>query len=63
MPLLSIIIPVYNVEKYLRQCLDSILVDNQFTGQVVCVNDGSTDGSLAILKSVKRPNTWKYIIF
>lgn len=47
---LSIIIPVYNVEKYLRQCLDSVLVDNSFTGQVICVNDGSTDGSLAILE-------------
>lgn len=47
---LSIIIPVYNVEAYLKQCLDSVLVDNQFTGQVICVNDGSTDGSLAILE-------------
>lgn len=50
MPSLSIIIPVYNVEKYLRQCLDSVLVDNQFTGQLICVNDGSTDNSLAILE-------------
>ena len=47
---LSIIIPVYNVEKYLVKCLDSVLVDNHFTGQVICVNDGSTDGSLVILK-------------
>ena len=47
---LSIIIPVYNVELYLAQCLDSVLVDNNFTGQVICVNDGSTDGSLAILE-------------
>lgn len=46
---LSIIIPVYNVEKYVGKCLDSILVDNAFTGQIVCVNDGSTDGSLDIL--------------
>ncbi len=49
-PTLSIIIPVYNVEVYLKQCLDSVLVDNSFTGQVICVNDGSTDGSLAILE-------------
>ncbi len=58
MPSLSIIIPVYNVEKYLAQCLDSVLVDNQFTGQVICVNDGSTDGSLAILNqyAAKYPN-------
>lgn len=47
---LSIIIPVYNVEAYLEKCLDSVLVDNNFTGQVICVNDGSTDGSLAILE-------------
>lgn len=58
MPTLSIIIPVYNVEKYLEKCLDSILVDNQFTGQVVCMNDGSTDGSAAILEQYakKYPN-------
>lgn len=58
MPSLSIIIPVYNVEEYLKQCLDSVLVDNQFTGQVICVNDGSTDGSAAILEeyAAKYPN-------
>lgn len=61
-PSLSIIIPVYNVEEYLKQCLDSILVDNQFTGQVICVNDGSTDGSFAILNqyAAKYPNVEVY---
>ena len=55
---LSIIIPVYNVEKYLTKCLDSVLVDNAFTGQVICVNDGSTDGSGKILEqyAAKYPN-------
>lgn len=55
---LSIIIPVYNVEKYLSKCLDSVLVGNVFTGQVICVNDGSTDGSAAILEEYakKYPN-------
>jgi Glycosyltransferases involved in cell wall biogenesis len=47
---LSFVIPVYNVEKYLVKCLDSILVGNQFTGQVICVNDGSTDESGKILE-------------
>lgn len=51
---LSFIVPVYNVEKYLAKCLDSILVDNQFTGQVICVNDGSTDGSAAILEEYAK---------
>lgn len=61
-PSLSIIIPVYNVEEYLKQCLDSVLVDNQFAGQVICVNDGSTDGSLAILNqyAAKYPNVEVY---
>ena len=59
---LSIIIPVYNVEAYLPQCLESILVDNAFTEQIICVNDGSTDGSLAILKRYanKYPNIEVY---
>lgn len=62
MPSLSIIIPVYNVEKYLVKCLDSVLVDNQFKGQVICVNDGSTDSSLSILEeyAVKYPNIEVY---
>ena len=57
-PSLTIIIPVYNVEAYLKKCLDSILVDNQFTGQVICVNDGSTDGSAVVLGeyAAKYPN-------
>lgn len=54
MKTISIIIPVYNVEKYLRECLDSVLVSNKFTGQVVCVNDGSTDGSGNILEEYAK---------
>lgn len=51
---LSIIIPVYNVERYLAKCLDSVLVGNAFTGQVICVNDGSTDNSAAILEEYTK---------
>ncbi len=50
MPLFSIIIPVYNVEAYLRQCLDSVINQTSPDWQAVCVNDGSTDGSLSILE-------------
>lgn len=50
MATISIIIPVYNVEKYLRQCLDSV-VNQTFTDfECICINDGSTDNSLSILQ-------------
>ena len=48
--LFSVIIPVYNVEKYLRACLDSMLLQSFSDWEVICVNDGSTDGSAAILE-------------
>ena len=47
---ISVIIPVYNVEKYLRQCLDSVINQTLKDIEIICVNDGSTDGSLNILQ-------------
>lgn len=49
MPYFSIIIPVYNVAPYLRECLDSVLKQSFADWEAICVNDGSTDGSGAIL--------------
>ncbi|MFI3242484.1 MAG: glycosyltransferase, partial [Alphaproteobacteria bacterium] len=49
MPKISIIIPVYNVEKYLSQCLDSVLNQTFNDWEAICVNDGSTDKSAEIL--------------
>jgi glycosyltransferase involved in cell wall biosynthesis len=49
MLLISIIIPVYNSEKYLRQCLDSVLNQTFPDFECICINDGSTDKSLSIL--------------
>ncbi len=49
MPDVSVIIPVYNVEKYLARCLDSVLGQTHRELEVICVNDGSPDGSAAIL--------------
>ena len=46
----SIIIPVYNVKKYLRACLDSVVGQSFSNWEALCVNDGSTDGSEAILQ-------------
>lgn len=45
----SVIIPVYNVEAYLRQCLDSVVNQTLCEIEIICVNDGSTDESAAIL--------------
>ena len=49
MPAISVIIPVYNVEKYLRRCLDSVLNQTFQDWEAICVNDGSPDGSAVIL--------------
>ena len=46
----SIIIPVYNVEAYLRDCLESVLRQSYSDWEAICVNDGSTDGSDAVLQ-------------
>lgn len=53
-PKVSIIIPVYNVEKYLEQCLDSIINQNLKNIEIICINDGSTDNSLKILKKYAK---------
>ena len=49
LPKISILVPVFNTEQYLRQCLESILSQSYINIEVICVNDCSTDNSLAIL--------------
>lgn len=46
----SVVIPVYNVEKYLEKCLDTIINQTLKEIEIICVNDGSTDNSINILK-------------
>lgn len=49
-PLISVIIPVYNVEQYLPQCLDSVIHQTYPNLEIICVNDGSKDSSREILE-------------
>ena len=49
-----VIIPVYNVEKYLKKCLDSLFNQTYNNYLVICVNDGSTDNSLLILREYEK---------
>ncbi|EME1844859.1 glycosyltransferase family 2 protein, partial [Campylobacter jejuni] len=42
-PLVSVIIPIYNVEKYLRECLDSVVNQTLREIEIILINDGSTD--------------------
>ncbi len=49
-PKISIIVPVYNVEDFLKTCLDSIIAQSFADFEVICVNDGSPDNSAAILE-------------
>jgi glycosyltransferase involved in cell wall biosynthesis len=49
-PKVSVILPVYNVAEYLRQCMDSIVNQTLNEIEIICVDDGSTDSSLDILK-------------
>ncbi|MDE6384850.1 MAG: glycosyltransferase [Eubacterium sp.] len=51
MPKVSIIVPTYNVEQYLVECMESITNQTLEDIEVICINDGSTDGSLSILQS------------
>ena len=53
-PLVSVIIPVYNVENYLRQCLDTVINQILQEIEIICINDGSTDNSLKILEEYAK---------
>ena len=66
LPCISIIIPVYNTKKYLKQCIDSVIMQMDRNDEIILVNDGSTDGSGQIcefyqttyvnIKLLRQPN-------
>lgn len=48
--MISVIVPVYNVEKYIRECLESVLSQKEIEFELICINDGSTDSTYEIVK-------------
>lgn len=57
MALVSVIVPVYNTEKYVSRCLDSILGQTLGDMEIICVDDGSTDSSPAILREYAKKDS------
>jgi len=62
MPKVSVVIPCYNVEKYIRQCLDSVVKQTLSDIEIICVNDGSTDSTLSILQEYAKTDGRIHII-
>ena len=62
---LTVVVPTYNMEKYLRRCLDSLIVGEEQMAQleVIVVNDGSKDASSAIAHEYEKkyPSTFRVI--
>ena len=56
-PIISVVIPVFNAEKYLHKCLNSIINSTLKNIEIICVNDGSEDNSLSILNEYKRKDS------
>jgi glycosyltransferase involved in cell wall biosynthesis len=54
LPQISVIIPVFNAQRYLSECLDSVINQTFKDTEIICVNDGSSDNSLEILKSYAK---------
>ena len=64
MPKISVIIPVYNTEKYLEQCLESVINQTYKDLEIICVNDASTDNSFDVINEYsKKDSRIKYINF
>ena len=62
MPKITIIVPVYNVEKYLKECLDSLVSQTIDNIEVICINDGSTDNSKEILEDYQNRYSFVKVI-
>ncbi|OOE74040.1 glycosyltransferase family 2 protein [Salinivibrio sp. ML290] len=61
-PKVSIIIPVYNVEAFIAQCLESVINQTYDNLEIICINDGSTDSSLHVCKSFAKKDRRLHIV-
>lgn len=61
-PLISILVPCYNVEAYLRQCMDSIIRQTYTNLEIICLDDGSTDRTPEILKEYEKKDSRTKVI-
>ena len=61
-PLVSLIIPVYNSEKYIHRCLNSVLSQSYTNFEVICIDDGSSDNSGSILDAYQAQNPGKFVV-
>lgn len=62
-PLISIVVPVYNAEDHIARTLDSLLAQNYDALEIICVDDGSSDGSLGILKGFEQKHPDRLKVF
>ena len=60
-PIISIIVPIYNVEKYLEECVLSIINQTWKNKQIILVDDGSTDGSGVICDRLQTEYPYIYL--
>lgn len=58
----SIIVAVYNIEKYLEKCLQSLILTNSYVFEIICVNDGSRDLSVDIIKKYRKKDERIHLI-
>ena len=61
-PTVSVIVPVYNAERYLARCIDSVVRQTYDVWELVCVDDGSSDGSLEVCLRYQRAYPDKIVV-